>query len=54
MRKSKHYLSLDVAERRLAVYAMLRFRNRASTKGVDTVDIDRIIGKLQGRKAWWR
>lgn len=54
MRRSKYYLSLDTAERRLAVRAMLHFRNKVLAKGVDTVDIDRVIGKLQGRKAWWK
>ena len=54
MRKSKYYLSLDAAEHRLAVRAMLHFRNKVLARGVDTVDIDWVIGKLQGRKAWWR
>ena len=54
MKKSKYYLSLDAAERRLAVHAMLHFRNKVLARGVDTVDIDRVIGKLQGRKAWWK
>lgn len=54
MRRSKYYLSLDAAERRLAVRAMLHFRNKVLAKGVDAVDIDRVIGKLQGRKVWWR
>lgn len=53
MRKSKYYLSLDAAECCLAVHAMLYFRNKVLARGVDTVDIDRVIGKLQGRKAWW-
>lgn len=54
MRKNKYYLGLNVAERRLAVHAMLHFRNKVLAKGIDTVDIDRVIGKLLGRKVRWR
>lgn len=54
MRRSKCYLSLDAAERRLAVHAMFHFCDKVLARGVDTVDIDRVIGKLQGRKAWWK
>ena len=45
-RHKKHYLSLTTAEAALAFQALLRFRNRVITRGVDPVDIDKIIKRL--------
>lgn len=50
MRKTKYYLTLNAAERRLAVNAMLRFRNKAISQGIDTVDIDQLLRKLQKKR----
>lgn len=50
MRKTKYYLCLNAAERRLALDALLRFRNKAIANGIDPVDIDGIIRKLQKRR----
>lgn len=54
MRKTKYYVTMSAAERRLALDAMIRLRNKALSQGIDTVDIDQLIRKLQGRKVWWR
>ena len=53
MKKTKYYVTMTAAERRLARDAMLLFRNKVLSQGIDTVDIDRLIRKLQGRKVWW-
>lgn len=53
MRGTKYFVTLTAVERRLTVDAMLHFRNMAISRGIDTVDIDRLIQKLQGRKGWW-
>ena len=46
MRKGKVYLSLTPAERRLAIIAMVWFRNKIVRKGIDPVDVDGVLGKL--------
>lgn len=46
MRKTKVYLSLTHAERRLAIITMAWFRNKVVRKGIDPVDVDRVLGKL--------
>lgn len=46
MRKTKVYLSLTPAERRLAIVAMVWFRNKVVRKGIDPVDVDRVLRKL--------
>lgn len=53
MRKTKYYLSLSAAESRLALTALLCFRNKTLTKRINTVDIDRLIRKLIRKKGWW-
>ena len=50
MRKAKYYITMTAAECRIAVDALLSFRNKALAKGIDTVDIDQIIRKLQKRR----
>lgn len=50
MRATKYYLSLNAVERRLALDAMIRFRNKVLPQGIDTVDIDQLIRKLQKRR----
>lgn len=50
MRATKYYLSLNAAERRLVLDALIRFRNKALANGIDTVDIDQLIWKLQKRR----
>lgn len=46
MRKNKVCLSLSPAERRLLIDAMLHFRNKVLSRGIDTVDIDRILNEV--------
>ena len=50
MKKTRYYISMSAAERRLALDALLRFRNKALSQGIDTVDIDQLIRKLQKRR----
>ena len=50
MRKTRYYISMSAEERRLALDALLCFRNKALSQGIDTVDIDRLIRKLQKRR----
>lgn len=45
-RRTKHYLILTPTEATLALSALLRFRNKVLTRGIDPVDIDRIINRL--------
>ena len=46
MRKTKVYLSLTPAERRLAIIAMVWFRNKIVRKGINPVDVDGVLGRL--------
>jgi len=50
MRATKYYVTMTAAERRIAVDVLLRFRNKTLAKGIDTVDIDQLIRKLQKRR----
>ena len=52
MRRQRYYIELNPSEVRLATQAMLCFRNKLLEKGIDTVDVDRIILKFHGKK--WR
>lgn len=53
MRKTKYVVKMSQEERRLALDAMIRFRNKALTMGIDTVDIDQLIHKLQKKRRWF-
>ena len=46
MRKTKVYLSLTPAEQRLAIIALVWFRNKIVQKGIDPVDVDGVLGRL--------
>ena len=46
-RRTKHYLILTSNEAALALRALLRFRNKAIMRGIDSMDIDRIIKRLK-------
>lgn len=46
MRKTKVYLSLTPAERRLTIIAMVWFRNKVVRNGINPVDVDGVLGKL--------
>lgn len=50
MKKTRYFITMSAEERRLAQDALLRFRNKALAMGIDTVDIDRLIRKLQKRR----
>ena len=45
-KKNKVYLTLNSAERRLLIQGLLTFRNKVIARGIDTVDIDRILIKI--------
>ena len=45
-KKNKVYLTLNAAERRLLIQGLLSFRNKVIAKGIDTVDIDRILTQI--------
>ena len=45
-KKNKVYLTLNSAERRLLIQGLLTFRNKVIARGIDTVDIDRILMKI--------
>ena len=50
--KDKRYIRMNPEERRLAMTAMLQFRNNVIQREIDPVDIDRILVKLtKARKA---
>ena len=50
MRKTRFYVRMNAEERHLALDALLYFRIKALAQGIDTVDIDRLIRKLQKRR----
>ena len=45
-KKNKIYLTLNAAERRLLIQGLLSFRNKVIARGIDTVDIDRILMRI--------
>lgn len=45
-RRTKRYLILSPAEATLALRALLHFRNKAISRGIDPVDVDLLIKKL--------
>ena len=45
-KKNKVYLTLNSTERRLLIQGLLSFRNKVIARGIDTVDIDRILKKI--------
>lgn len=49
-KKNKVYLTMNAAERRLLIQGLLSFRNRVLARGIDTVDIDRLLIKITGNK----
>ena len=53
MRKTIYAVKMSPEERRLTLDAMIRFRNKALTMGIDTVDIDQLIRKLQKKRRWF-
>lgn len=46
MKKRIVYVTLNPAERQLAIQGLLSFRNKVIARGIDTVDIDRILEKV--------
>ncbi len=45
-RHPKHYLIFTPAEANLSLRALLYFRNKVVSRGIDPVDIDGLIKKL--------
>ena len=45
-RHTKHYLILTPTEATLALRALLHFRYKVLTRGIDPVDIDMLIQKI--------
>jgi len=46
-RRTKHYLILTPTEATLTLRALLHFRNKALARGIDVIDIDKIIKRLK-------
>ena len=46
MRKDKVCVTMSPAEKRLFIQGMLFFRSRVLAKGIDNVDIDRLLKKI--------
>ena len=46
-RRTKHHLILTPTEATLVLRALLHFHNKALARGIDPVDIDRLIKKLR-------
>ena len=46
-RKRKHYLILTPTEARLALCALLSFRNKVIARGIDAVDVDGLIERFK-------
>ena len=46
-RCTRHYLTLAPVEATLVLRALLHFRNKAVSRGIDPVDIDRTIKRLK-------
>ena len=44
-KKNKVYVTLNPAERRLLIQGLLSFRSKVIARGIDTVDIDRVLEK---------
>lgn len=50
--KTKRYIRMSQAEQRLALFALTQFRNSVIQRGIDPIDIDRLLVKLtKARKA---
>jgi hypothetical protein len=45
IRRNKVYLTLTPAERRLLIQGLICFRNKVIARGIDTIDIDRLLKK---------
>ena len=45
-KKNRVYLTLNNAERQLSIRGLMSFRNKVIAMGIDTVDINRLLGKL--------
>lgn len=45
-RKRKRYLMLTPSEARLALCALLSYRNKVVVRGIDSVDIDKLMKKF--------
>lgn len=45
-KKNEVYVSLNLNERRLLVQGLLSFRSKVIARGIDTIDIDRILEKV--------
>lgn len=45
-KKNKVYLTLNAAERQLLIQGLISFRNKVIARGIDTIDIDRILKKI--------
>lgn len=45
-KKNKVYVTLSPAERRLLIQGLLSFRSKVIARGIDTVDIDRVLERV--------
>lgn len=53
MIRQRYYIEMTLSEIRLATQAMIAFRNKLLERGVDTIDVDRILLKLYSQKQRW-
>ena len=50
MRREKRWIYLDATEYQLLFEAMVWFRNRLLQRGIDSVDVDRLLIRLSKAK----
>ena len=48
--KTKRYIRMSQEEQRLALFALSQFRNSVIQRGIDPIDIDRLLVKLTKAK----
>lgn len=48
--RTKRYIRMSQAEQRLAFFALTQFRNSVIQRGIDPIDIDRLLVKLTKAK----
>ena len=48
--RTKRYIRMSHEEQRLALFALTQFRNSVIQRGIDPIDIDRLLVKLTKAK----
>ena len=52
--RNPYIIELTPAQCKLAIHAMLHFRNKVIAQGIDPTDIDELIVKLPRKPHWWQ